>query len=374
MKTQISILFDAYHLYHLAQFEPLMTLLEKDDRFNVYYSTSSENRKEEIELCSSVLLKREGQFVFHKDENIRCEKIKDIGLDVFICGWSRYDIDSYVNDNTLVAMIYHGIGVKPSYWNDNHSRLDLRFVEGEYRINQLRENGVSTDLSLTGYIKLDPLFNNESSYFEDKKKLLGLNESKQTILYAPTFYPSSLEKLGMKLGDLSKEYNLIIKPHMWTYYLDSFGGVNLKRQRKLIYNLSEKFDHVKLLSPDEHNIIPYYSISDLLLTDASSTIYEMIALSKPVVVNRFYHLKLSHRIFQKRLYKRRLNKEMNDEVENFCFSADNIKQLPLVLDKAIKYKYKNIVSMRDYQEKMLYKLDGQASNRARDEILRRLKN
>lgn len=178
----------------------------------------------------------------------------------------------------------------------------------------------------------------------------------------------------MQLGHLTKEYNLIIKPHMWTYYLDSFGGANLKGQRKLIYNLSEKFDHVSLLSPDEHNIIPYYSISDLLLTDASSTIYEMIALSKPVVVNRFYHLKLSHRIFQKRLYKRRLNKEMNDEVENFCFSADNIKQLPLILDKAIKYKYKNIVSMREYQEKMLYKLDGQASNRARDEILKRLKN
>ena len=130
MKPQISILFDAYHLYHLAQFEPLMALLEKDDRFDVYYSTSSENRKEEIELCSSVLLKRRGQFVFHEDENIRCEKIKDIGLDVFICGWSRYDIDSYVNDNTLVAMIYHGTGVKPSYWNDNHPRLDLRFVEG----------------------------------------------------------------------------------------------------------------------------------------------------------------------------------------------------------------------------------------------------
>ena len=134
MKPQISILFDAYHLYHLAQFEPLMALLEKDDRFDVYYSTSSENRKEEVELCSSVLLKRRGQFVFHKDENIRCEKIKDIGLDVFICGWSRYDIDSYVNDNTLVAMIYHGIGVKPSYWNDNHPRLDLRFVEGEYEL------------------------------------------------------------------------------------------------------------------------------------------------------------------------------------------------------------------------------------------------
>ena len=374
MKSQISILFDAYHLYHLAQFEPLMILLEKDDRFNVYYSTSSENRKEEIELCSSVLSKRKGQFIFHKDENIRCEKIKNIGLDVFICGWSRYDINNYVNDNTLVAMIYHGIGVKPSYWNDNHSRLDLRFVEGQYRINQLRAHGVKTDLSLTGYIKLDPLFNNEASYFKDKKKLLGLNKSRKTILYAPTFYPSSLERLGMQLGHLTEQYNLIIKPHMWTYYLDSFGGVNLKGQRKLIYNLSEKFDHVKLLNPDEHNIIPYYSISDLLLTEASSTIYEMISLSKPVVVNRFYHLKLSHRIFQKRLYKRRLNKEMNKEVENFCFLADSVKQLPSVLDKAMNQKHKDIKSMQEYQRKMLYKLDGLASERARDEILKRLKN
>lgn len=374
MKSQISILFDAYHLYHLAQFEPLMTLLEKDDRFNVYYSTSSENKKEEIEICSTILINRRGQFIFDKDESIRCEKIKNIGLDVFICGWSRYDIDNYVNNNTLVAMIYHGIGVKPSYWNDNHPRLDLRFVEGQYRINQLRDHGVKTDLSLTGYIKLDPLFNNESSCFKDKKKLLGLNKSRKTILYAPTFYPSSLEKLGMQLGHITKEYNLIIKPHMWTYYLDSFGGVNLKKQRKLIYNLSEKFDHIKLLSPEEHNIIPYYSIADLLLTEASSTIYEMIALSKPVVVNRFYHLKLSHRIFQKRLYKRRLNKEMNEDVENFCFLADSVKQLPSALDEAIKQKHKDIKSVKEYQDKMLYKLDGLASERARDEILRRLKN
>ena len=374
MKSQISILFDAYHLYHLAQFEPLMTLLEKDDRFNVYYSTSSENKKEEIEICSTVLINRRGQFIFDKDESIRCEKIKNIGLDVFICGWSRYNIDNYVNNNTLVAMIYHGIGVKPSYWNDNHPRLDLRFVEGQYRINQLRDHGVKTDLSLTGYIKLDPLFNNESSCFKDKKKLLGLNKSRKTILYAPTFYPSSLEKLGMQLGHITKEYNLIIKPHMWTYYLDSFGGVNLKKQRKLIYNLSEKFDHIKLLSPEEHNIIPYYSIADLLLTEASSTIYEMIALSKPVVVNRFYHLKLSHRIFQKRLYKRRLNKEMNEDVENFCFLADSVKQLPSALDEAIKQKHKDIKSVKEYQDKMLYKLDGLASERARDEILRRLKN
>ena len=372
MENQISILFDVYHLYHLAQFDPLIDLIEKDNRFKIFFSTSSKNRKEEIEICTSILNKRKGSFIFHENEDIRKTKIKKLNLDVFICGWSRYEIESYVSKTTLVIMIYHGIGVKPSYWRDNNKRLDLRFVEGQYRIDQLRKHGVDTDLVLTGYIKLDLLFNKNSNYYKEKEELLGLDESKKTILYAPTFYPSSVEKLGLSLGDITSGYNLIIKPHMWTYYLDSFGGISLKGQRKLIFKLIDQFDHIRLLEPAEYNITPYYKISDLLLTDASSTIYEMIALSKPVVVNRFYHLKLSHRIFQKRLYKRRLDKEMNDEVEKFCFLADNVKQLPLAIEKALNQNNKNTALIKEYQKKMLYKLDGSASIRARDEILKRL--
>ena len=372
MENQISILFDVYHLYHLAQFDPLIDLLENDNRFKIFFSTSSKNRKEEIEICTSILNKRKGSFIFHENEDIRKAEIKKLNLDVFICGWSRYEIESYVSKTTLVIMIYHGIGVKPSYWRDNNKRLDVRFVEGQYRIDQLRKHGVDTDLVLTGYIKLDSLFNKNSNYYKDKEESLGLDKSKKTILYAPTFYPSSLEKLGLSLGDITSGYNLIIKPHMWTYYLDSFGGISLKGQRKLIFKLIDQFDHIRLLEPAEYNVTPYYKISDLLLTDASSTIYEMIALSKPVVVNRFYHLKLSHRIFQKRLYKRRLDKEMNDEVEKFCFLADNVKQLPLAIEKALNQNNKNTALIEEYQKKMLYKLDGSASIRARDEILKRI--
>ena len=372
MENQISILFDVYHLYHLAQFDPLIDLLENDNRFKIFFSTSSKNRREEIEICTSILNKRKGSFIFHENEDIRKTEIKKLNLDVFICGWSRYEIESYVSKTTLVIMIYHGIGVKPSYWRDNNKRLDVRFVEGQYRIDQLRKHGVDTDLVLTGYIKLDSLFNENSNYYKEKEELLGLDESRKTILYAPTFYPSSLEKLGLSLGDITSRYNLIIKPHMWTYYLDSFGGINLKGQRNLIFKLLDQFDHIRLLEPAEYNVTPYYKISDLLLTDASSTIYEMIALSKPVVVNRFYHLKLSHRIFQKRLYKRRLDKEMNDEVEKFCFLADNVKQLPLAIEKALNQNNKNTASIEEYQKKMLYKLDGSASIRARDEILKRI--
>ena len=374
MTNEISILFDAYHLYHLPQFDPLIDLLEKDNRFRVYYSTYSKNRKEEIDICSSILKKRPGKFVFDVEEEKRVKKIRDLDLDVFICGWSRYDLDSFVSDKTLVGMIYHGIGIKPSYWRDNHKRLDLRFVEGEYRINQLRNYGIKTDLALTGFIKLDPLFNGSGPDSDQLKKELGLDSSKKTILFAPTFYPSSLEKIGMRLGDYTGEYNVILKPHLWTYFLDIFGEVNLKMQRELISNLIEKFDHIKLLEPEKYNILPYYLIADVLLTEASSTIYEMIALSKPVVVNRFYKLKLSHKLFRNRLYRARLNKEMNQDVESFCFTADNHLDVPYALETALIEKHKNYDSMKKYQTKMLYKLDGCAAVRARDEILERIKN
>ena len=178
----------------------------------------------------------------------------------------------------------------------------------------------------------------------------------------------------MKLGDYTAEYNVILKPHLWTYFLDIFGEVNLKMQRELISNLIEKFDHIKLLEPEKYNILPYYLIADVLLTEASSTIYEMIALSKPVVVNRFYKLKLSHKLFRNRLYRARLNKEMNQDVESFCFTADNHLDVPYALETALIEKHKNYDSMKKYQTKMLYKLDGCAAVRARDEILERIKN
>ncbi len=133
MANAISVLFDAYHLYHLPQFDPLIDLLEKDNRFEVFYSTCSSNKKEEIDLCSSILKKRPGAFIFDIGEKKRAKKIRDLDIDVFICGWSRYKIDSFVSARTLVIMIYHGIGIKPSYWKDNNERLDLRFVEGRYR-------------------------------------------------------------------------------------------------------------------------------------------------------------------------------------------------------------------------------------------------
>ena len=374
MADKIKILFDSFHLYHLPQFDPVIDLLSKDDRFQIFHSTAAVNKKEERELCLNILSTKPGTIIYSESEEERAKMMKELDLDFFVCGWSRYELDEYISEKTLAGMIYHGIGVKPSYWRDNHPRLNIRFVEGVYRMDQLRSHGVDKELVLTGFTKLDPLFSQNPSFDEKLAQSLGLDPSKKTILFAPTFYPSSLERFGMKLGEYTQNYNVILKPHMWTYFLDKFGEYNLVPQRNLAYDLADKFSHIKLLGPEVYNITPYYKISDILLTEASSTIYEMIALEKPVIVNRFYRLKLSHKIFRYRLFKKRLSKEMNKDITNFCFEMNRARDLPQVLDTAFNENHKRLNIVREYQKKMLYKLDGKASERVRDTILDHFQN
>ena len=368
----IKIVFDVYHLYHLPQFDPVIDLLKHDNRFKIILSTSCRIKREEKLLTEKILSRTGLQVISEKDEKKRATSIQRLNPDIFICGWSRYDIDHFVTSRTLVGMIYHGIGVKPSYWRDNHKRLDLRFVEGPYRMEQLRSHGIETDLALTGFIKLDPLFSDTTIDNDSIKRELGLDKNKKTILFAPTFYPSSIEQIGLRLGQFTKDYNVILKPHLWTYFMDKFGEVDLKSQRNLFYELTNKYDHIKLLAPEYYNIIPFYQISDLLLTEASSTIYEMIALEKPVIVNRFFKLKLSHWLFRYRLYQKRLNREMNQDIANFCFEAKRPKDLPEIIETALKNNHTQLDAVKQYQRKMLYKLDGKAAERARDAILSRI--
>ena len=123
---------------------------------------------------------------------------------------------------------------------DNHERLNIRFVEGPYRIDQLREKGIKTDLALTGFIKLDELFQNNAVDVRALKKKFNIDPNKKTILFAPTFYPSSAEPLGIRLGEYTKDYNLLIKPHLWTTFKQRFADIDHSVQRKLFSDLVNK--------------------------------------------------------------------------------------------------------------------------------------
>ena len=76
----IKILFDSYHLYHLPQFDPVIDLLSHDDRFDIFHSTCSDNKKIELDLCLPVLESKPGTLVFAETEEERMEKIRALDL------------------------------------------------------------------------------------------------------------------------------------------------------------------------------------------------------------------------------------------------------------------------------------------------------
>jgi len=371
MTKQISVVFDAYHIYHLPQFDPVINLLQNDDRFDVYLTVSEDIEKLENELAKSILLTRGVKTIFCESESDRMDAINALKPDWFICGWSRYEIDKYVPPTTIVGMIYHGIGVKPSYWRDNHKRLNIRFVEGQYRKDQLIDNGITTELEITGFSKIDPLFSNN---YPTRNKILlqhKLDPQKKTILYAPTFYPSSFEKFGKSLAEQTKEYNLIIKLHMWVHFKERFSDANLVPQRKLLRKLQKQYDHIYVIEPIDYNIIPYYQAADILVTEASSTIFEMMALNKPIIICEFYKLYISHLLMRNRLYRKRLDHHMTKNLTEFCVKISKPKQLAGAINKILDGYDPNPALRNQLKESMLFKLDGKSSERIRDIILKK---
>lgn len=118
------------------------------------------------------------------------------------------------------------------------------------------------------------------------------------------------------------------------FFLKNFAGIKFKGQIDLAKRMENEYDHIRFLGPEVYNIVPFYSAADVLITEASSTIYEMMAIDKPVILAKFYKLRLSHRLFRNRLYKRRLNEEMSEGMTDFCIQLEEPNELPNALQTA----------------------------------------
>lgn len=130
-----------------------------------------------------------------------------------------------------------------------------------------------------GYPRNDVLFhkNNEKD-ITDLKKQLGLPLDKKIILYAPTwrddeFYGQGKYKFTSKLDfdqarkELQDEYVFIVKYH----YLVQ-DHIDWSRYQGFIYNYDKTYD-ISLL----------YLVSDLLITDYSSVMFDYSLLRRPIL-------------------------------------------------------------------------------------------
>lgn len=317
----MNVFFDVQEIYYLPQYLPISERLGEcgvQSTFVLYGFT-------EAELGSCVL--PEGAVIEVVDS-------EQVARDFYMKekpGWlvigNNLDGLEDIHLNTKTALVSHGIGPKACYYDVSDSATSVRFVEGPYRTRRLQEKYPDQVFLDTGYAKLDPVINGQ--LHELKPSVWGLDDTKKTILYAPTFYPSSIECLPKDFPEEFGEYNLIVKPHYF-----SLAKAKYKGQKKRLEEW-DKYDNVYLASVEDINIISFMAVSDVLVSDASSTLFEFAALDKPVVWCDFYKLRWGYRGLFKFRFKKRMDEDLY-KYADIALHAESYSELRGCVDDQIK--------------------------------------
>ena len=357
------ILFETHHLYYFPNFTPIIDEFKSRNKYEIFFSMPQYMDISERTLFYDACSSFDGVVIRSEDEERRIEKIKSLNFDVIIVG-NVGQLNKIVSKSTLAVMVYHGIGLKQSYYNDIDPRVDIRSVESEARYKELYSQG-HENLILTGFTKLDPLFIDTNIGGDAIKVKTGINNDLPIILYAPTFYPSSFDNLFNELEFISSEFNIIIKLHNFSWFQDRY----LYQSKKAI-ELESRSDNIYLLDKNIFDIIPYYKISDILISDISSTIFEFLPLNKPIIQVECLSMKLRHRIFKKR-FMRRLDLTRMQEID-FVYKIYD----PSELFRSLMFAYDHPEEMSEPRlaahDHYLYKNDGNASKRLVNEIESRI--
>lgn len=334
--------FKVDYLYYIPQFLPVAKEMQKRN-LNFLFILAEKKKRDiiptldlTIEICKKHNIKYQIGESTDKSQN----------ANYLIAGANSFP-KTYVKYKKSV-LIVHGVGTKSGYFTEEQNKYDIRFIEGEFRYNKIKElypdyNGV---LANVGFSKLDDVLNMSGKEKEYLFKELKFDLNKKTILYAPTFYPSSIEEMSKNFPKEFSEYNIIIKPHYFSYLRKKY-----KAQRKRLEYWA-KADNVYVAGIKDFNLAPFFAISDLMISDESSAIFEFAALDKPVICNRFLHLRWIYKIF-----KSKLNRKFDSNMNQFRNIGQNIESYNELKNNVVK-ELKNPTNKQNIRRKYTKQIIG----------------
>lgn len=291
------VAFDTRNVYYLPQYMPIIEVLTRKGHKVILVCYKNRNEKASFE---NLVSDRGLETTWVDDDESALKQYTDLKPDWIVFGNSFGQVGN-LPENTKSAQLGHGVGPKPSYYRKSKTPMTIRFIEGKLRLETIRKLYPDDRFEQTGFSKLDPIFNQTEPGLDLKS--LGLDEGKQTILYAPTFNPSSLECFPDNWPEDFPQYNVLIKPHAFTYSRSQY-----KKQRKKLKRWA-RYQNAYVAKEQELSLLPFMKNADILLSEASSTLFEFAALDKPVIVCNFFKLKWSYRGPFKYRFEKRFGKD-----------------------------------------------------------------
>ena len=353
---KMDIFFDVQELYYLPQYLPVHHEFTKRNQGN---TTFIFHHGKFDKIIEDIIQKENLNHIWVNNKSEANEYYQKKKADWIFFGNTFPFLDE-IHKVSKSIQLGHGVGPKSSYYTKSDTPTTVRFVEGEYRKNRLKSMYPDNNFVNVGFCKLDPIINGEISRFDLAS--VGLDQNKNTIVYAPTFYPSSLERFPEDFPEDFPEFNIMIKPHYFSLSKEKY-----KKQRQLLSHWSS-YNNVYLAKVSDYSLVPFMATADLLMSDASSAIIEFAALDKPVLWCNFLKLRWNYRgIFSYR-FKKRMDKDYN-EYSKIAVRSDSYKMLKENVRNQIDNP-KSLSSQRlHYANKMAGILDGNASKRIIDYLL-----
>lgn len=174
--------------------------------------------------------------------------------------------------------VFHGYAAeKKDHWVIRRY-FDTYFTQGPYftsRFSALADKYGDFEVLETGWTRQDWIFRHMHDFDNEKAESLEKYGKKQIVLYAPTFSPklTSLPYIKEALAELvrKKDIVLLMKFHPLTRkeWLDEY---------RLFAEENESVEYI-----DDFRLTKYIIMSDVVISDTSSSIYEALLLDKPVV-------------------------------------------------------------------------------------------
>ncbi|NQV15358.1 CDP-glycerol glycerophosphotransferase family protein [bacterium] len=186
---------------------------------------------------------------------------------------------------TKTIFVGHGAGDK-KYGASTRSleAYDYHFLSGPKHLEKIRDVGLSIDqdkLIRIGNMRFDDYVNNKINRQKVLDRLGIIDQTRKNILYTPTWKwgNGTFHKYVYEFAkEISKEHNLIVRPH----YHDRPYISKVKLWAKF-----NGIRHVYFSNPADVgkcDTMEDFLVSDLMISDTSSILYEYLITRKPIIV------------------------------------------------------------------------------------------
>jgi hypothetical protein len=349
---KIRVLFRIGHLYHRASLDPIYRCMRERPEYDIYFTCPDD--KERVFLIFQRSLR--GKI----EEELRAEGLRVTretrGFDVVVTGDVLRNPGEY--GDALLCFINHGTGIKTILYRLLAKATETRyliFVEGEYRKKRIDDFGVrgASEVHVVGYPKLDPVFRGELERDEIISEW-GLDPAKKTVLFAPTYKPTCIDKVKEEILEQTRDHNLIIKLHQYSWR----GKYAPHWHHKLYEKAVLRYPHARLIPPGRHNIIPFIYVADTMLSEASSTIFEFLALGRAGIIFDLECDRLSHHDGMPLL-----DEDNRMFLEGAFVHINDAGQIGNAVERALNPDAAMRARIDEMRNLLFYKLDGHASER-----------